>query len=49
MNAALGQLRAEGYPVRDEDLARLSPFVRRQLGVYLDTLQNRYGPGPAVS
>ncbi len=30
-NAALGQLRAEGHPVRDEDLARLSPFVRRHL------------------
>lgn len=31
-NAALEQLRAEGYPVRDEDLARLSPFVRHHLG-----------------
>jgi hypothetical protein len=30
----LGQLRAEGYPVRGEDLARLSPFVRRHLGVH---------------
>jgi Tn3 transposase DDE domain len=34
MNAALEQLRAEGYPVRDEDLARLSPFVRHHLGVH---------------
>ena len=33
MNAALVQLRAEGYPVRDEDLARLSPFARH-LGVH---------------
>ncbi len=31
MNAALRQLRAEGYPVRDEDLARLSSFARRHL------------------
>lgn len=31
MNAALEQLRAEGYPVRDEDLAWLSPFVRHHL------------------
>jgi TnpA family transposase len=34
MNAALEQLRVEGYPVRDEDLARLSPFVRHHLGVH---------------
>ena len=34
MNAALEQLRAEGYPVREEDLARLSPFVRHHLGVH---------------
>jgi TnpA family transposase len=26
MNAALNQLRSEGYPVRDEDVARLSPL-----------------------
>lgn len=34
MNAALGQLRAEGYPARDEDLARLSQFVRHHLDVH---------------
>ena len=34
MNAAAGQLRADGYPIRDEDLARLSPFVRHHLGVH---------------
>ena len=27
MNAALDQLRAEGYPVRDEDVVHLSAFV----------------------
>jgi hypothetical protein len=34
INAVLGQLRAEGYSVRGEDLVRLSPFVRRHLGVH---------------
>jgi hypothetical protein len=27
IDAALGQLRREGYPVKDEDVARLSPLV----------------------
>lgn len=30
LGAALAQLRQEGYPVRDEDVARLSPFVHEQ-------------------
>jgi hypothetical protein len=34
LDAAVRQLRAQGYPVRDEDVARLSPFVSRQLGVH---------------
>jgi TnpA family transposase len=34
MNAALEKLRAEGYPVRDEDVVHLSPFIRRHLGVH---------------
>jgi hypothetical protein len=34
LDAAVRQLRAQGYPVRDEDMARLSPFVSRQLGVH---------------
>ena len=33
LNAALDQLRAQGYPVRGEDAARLSPFVTRHLNV----------------
>ncbi len=33
MNAALDQLRAQGYLVLDEDIARLSPFVREHLNV----------------
>jgi TnpA family transposase len=33
MNTALGQLRAQGYPVRDEDLGRLSPFARKHVNV----------------
>ncbi len=36
MNAALDQLRANGHPVLDEDVVRLSPFVRRHLGVHGD-------------
>ena len=38
INAVLAQLRQEGYAVRDEDVARLSPFVHErhinQLGRY---------------
>ncbi|MDQ3642634.1 MAG: Tn3 family transposase [Actinomycetota bacterium] len=34
INAALEQLRARGVPVRDEDVARLSPFVRHHLNVH---------------
>ena len=30
LDAALTQLRKEGYPVRDEDVARLSPFVHER-------------------
>lgn len=30
IDAALAQLRKEGYPVRDEDVARLSPFVHER-------------------
>jgi hypothetical protein len=30
MDAALAQLRKQGYPVRDEDVARLSPFVHER-------------------
>jgi len=33
MNATLDQLRRQGYPVRGEDVARLSPFVTRHLNV----------------
>jgi len=34
LNAAIAQLKAQGYPVREEDTARLSPFVRKHLGVH---------------
>jgi TnpA family transposase len=33
LDAAVRQLRARGYPVLDEGMARLSPFVSRHLGV----------------
>jgi TnpA family transposase len=33
MDRALGELRAQGYPVLAEDVPRLSPFVRRHVGI----------------
>lgn len=33
MDAALTQLRADGFEVRDEDVARLSPFVRHHVNM----------------
>ena len=29
-DTALGQLRREGFPVHDEDVARLSPFIHER-------------------
>ena len=34
LDAAVAQLEAAGYPVRGEDVARLSPFVNTHLGVH---------------
>lgn len=34
LDAAVRQLRDQGYPVRDEDMARLSPFVSSHLDVH---------------
>jgi hypothetical protein len=33
MDAAVAQLRTEGFDVRDEDVARLSPFVRHHINM----------------
>lgn len=33
MDAALDRLRSEGFDVRDEDVARLSPFVRHHVNM----------------
>lgn len=33
MDRALAQLRRHGYPVGDDDVARLSPFMRRHIGI----------------
>ncbi|WSM52002.1 transposase (plasmid) [Streptomyces sp. NBC_01708] len=33
MDAAVAQLRKDGFDVRDEDVARLSPFVRQHLNM----------------
>jgi hypothetical protein len=42
------RLRGQRQQATDEDAARLSPLGDHHLNVYLDTLQNRYGHGPAV-
>ena len=34
LDAAVRQLRAQGYPLLEEDMARPSPFVRWHLGVH---------------
>jgi TnpA family transposase len=34
LDAAVRQLKAQGYSVREEDMARLSPFASRHLGVH---------------
>ncbi|WP_159847538.1 Tn3 family transposase [Nocardia sp. CY41] len=31
LSRAVDQLREQGYPVREEDAARLSPFIRRHV------------------
>jgi len=33
LDAALTRLRTEGYPVRDEDVARLSAYMRKHINV----------------
>jgi Tn3 transposase DDE domain-containing protein len=33
LDRALGELRRQGYPVLDEDVARLSAFMRRHIGI----------------
>ncbi|GAA0700707.1 hypothetical protein GCM10009548_87080 [Streptomyces malaysiensis subsp. malaysiensis] len=46
MDAAVNQLRADGFDVRDEDVARLSPFVRHHinmLGRYSFQLPELFG------
>ncbi|MEE1805512.1 DUF4158 domain-containing protein [Streptomyces sp. BE133] len=53
--ARTGQLRADGFDIRDEDVARLSRFVRHHVNIYLDTSRNlwadrhrRSPPDPAA-
>ena len=33
MEAALNQLRQDGYPVRDDDVARLSPLLHEHINM----------------
>ena len=49
INAAIERLRSDGYPVLDEDVARLSPFARSHVnmqGRYLCFPLARSGRGP---
>ena len=34
LNAAIEQLKTQGHQVREEDMARLSPFISKHLGVH---------------
>ena len=52
IDAALNRLRAQGYPVRDEDVARLSPFMRNHVnlhGKYSFTAVEPAGPGKGAT
>jgi TnpA family transposase len=52
IDAALSRLRAQGYPIRDEDVARLSPFMRNHVNVhgkYSFTAVEPPGPGKGAS
>jgi len=49
LDAALARLRDEGYPVRDEDVVRLSPYMRRHLNVHGHYSSScPTSPGPAA-
>jgi hypothetical protein len=52
IDAALSRLRAQGYSVRDEDVARLSPFMRNHVNVhekYSFTAVEPAGPGKGAT
>jgi pyridoxine 5'-phosphate synthase PdxJ len=34
MDAAVNRLRADGFDIRDEDVSRLSPFVRQHINMH---------------
>ncbi len=45
LDHALDTLRASGYPVRDEDVARLSPYVRKHINFHGHYAFPAIGPG----
>jgi TnpA family transposase len=51
LDAAVRQLRAQGYPVLEEDMARLSPFVSQHLGVHgtYSFVLPDLAPGPSAT
>ncbi|WP_157432951.1 Tn3 family transposase [Actinomadura rifamycini] len=46
IDAALDQLKDQGYPVLEEDVARLSPFARRHINVNGTNSLSRPDLGP---
>jgi hypothetical protein len=42
LDRALAELRKQGYPVLDEDVARLSAYLRKHINVYLDSYDLGY-------
>jgi hypothetical protein len=52
IDAALRQLQAQGYPAKDEDVARLSPFMRKHINVhgkYSFTVPKSAGPSKGAT
>ncbi|GAA0826069.1 hypothetical protein GCM10009525_19970 [Streptosporangium amethystogenes subsp. fukuiense] len=49
MDRALDQLKAEGYPLAGEDIAHLSPFVRRHINVSGGDLERAEEAGGGAS
>ncbi len=49
LNAAMDQLRAQGYPVLDADVARLSAYVRKHLNVHGHYSFTPPGPVPGCA
>jgi Tn3 transposase DDE domain len=49
MDVVLQQLRKEGYPVRDEDAARLSPTIHKHINMMASTRSSSRNQWPRVN